>query len=182
MLVNYLVKFIKKVVTPFFFWFSCIYWFAEWLDEIFHYVKLEDNWITSQVQENDCVIVITHEPNWLLDWYWNDVTGKNVSHLIKDYLHGRCKLRIAGDLHHYMRHSFVPSEKPVYVEHLLVNGCGGAFLHPTHVFRNFNSFYGSSFKSNATYPSYDDSSRVSHSIFLSFSSTFKHIFCFFPCF
>ncbi|CAL9114718.1 unnamed protein product [Musa textilis] len=113
-----------------------------------------------KVQENDSVIVVTHEPNWLLDWYWNDVTGKNVSHLIKDYLHGRCKLRIAGDLHHYMRHSFVPSEKPVYVEHLLVNGCGGAFLHPTHVFRNFNSFYGSSFKSNATYPSYDDSSRI----------------------
>ncbi|XP_008811243.1 uncharacterized protein LOC103722455 [Phoenix dactylifera] len=113
-----------------------------------------------KVGDNDSVIVMTHEPNWLLDWYWNNNTGKNVSHLIHDYLKGRCKLRMAGDLHHYMRHSYVPSDKPAYVQHLLVNGCGGAFLHPTHVFRNFNKFYGNSYESKATYPSYDDSSRI----------------------
>ena len=39
-----------------------------------------------QVGENDSVIVVTHEPNWLLDWYWNETTGKNVSHLIQEYL------------------------------------------------------------------------------------------------
>lgn len=44
----------------------------------------------------DSVITLTHEPNWLLDWYWNDVSGKNFSHFICDYLKGRCKLRIAG--------------------------------------------------------------------------------------
>uniref|UniRef100_A0A1D1Y2F3 Salicylate O-methyltransferase n=1 Tax=Anthurium amnicola TaxID=1678845 RepID=A0A1D1Y2F3_9ARAE len=114
----------------------------------------------SKVGENDSVIVMTHEPNWLLDWYWNGSTGKNVSHLICDYLNGRCKLRMAGDLHHYMRHSVIPSEKPAHVQHLLVNGCGGAFLHPTHVFRNFNKFYGTSYECKATYPSYDDSSRI----------------------
>ncbi|KAJ0980805.1 hypothetical protein J5N97_009060 [Dioscorea zingiberensis] len=114
----------------------------------------------SKVGENDSVIIMTHEPNWLLDWYWNDVSGKNVSHLICEYLKGRCKLRLAGDLHHYMRHSFVPSDKPVHVQHLLVNGCGGAFLHPTHVFKNFNKFYGTSYESKAAYPSYDDSSRI----------------------
>ncbi|KAL5993029.1 hypothetical protein ACLOJK_013949 [Asimina triloba] len=113
-----------------------------------------------RVRENDSVIVMTHEPSWLLDWYWNDTTGKNVTHLICDYLKGRCKLRMAGDLHHYMRHSFVPSDKPVYVQHLLVNGCGGAFLHPTHVFRNFNKFYGTSYVNKAAYPSYEDSTRV----------------------
>lgn len=103
---------------------------------------------------------MTHEPNWLLDWYWEDVSGKNVTHLICDYLKGRCKLRMAGDLHHYMRHSYVQSEKPVYVQHLLVNGCGGAFLHPTHVFSNFNNLYGTSYESKASYPSFEDSSRV----------------------
>ncbi|KAG0469979.1 hypothetical protein HPP92_016679 [Vanilla planifolia] len=113
-----------------------------------------------EVQENDSIIVMTHEPTWLLDWYWNDNTGKNVSHLIRDYMRGRCKLRLAGDLHHYMRHSSVPSDKPVHVEHLLVNGCGGAFLHPTHVFRNFNKFQGNSYECKATYPSYEDSSRI----------------------
>lgn len=113
-----------------------------------------------KVGDDDCVIIMTHEPNWLLDWYWNDVSGKNVSHLICDYLKGRCKLRIAGDLHHYMRHSFVKSDGPVHVQHLLVNGCGGAFLHPTHVFGNFNKLYGTSFDCKAAYPSFEDSSRV----------------------
>eukprot|EP00268_Persea_americana_P021262 TRINITY_DN21220_c0_g1_i2.p1 TRINITY_DN21220_c0_g1~~TRINITY_DN21220_c0_g1_i2.p1 ORF type:complete len:644 (+),score=70.75 TRINITY_DN21220_c0_g1_i2:1445-3376(+) len=116
--------------------------------------------IKSKVREDDSVIVMTHEPSWLLDWYWNDVSGKNVSHLICDYLNGRCKLRMAGDLHHYMRHSFVPSDKPVYVQHLLVNGCGGAFLHPTHVFNNFKKFCGTSYENKAAYPSFEDSSRI----------------------
>ena len=103
---------------------------------------------------------MTHEPNWLLDWYWNNETGKNISHLICDYLKGRCKLRIAGDLHHYMRHSFVNSDGPVQVQHLLVNGCGGAFLHPTHAFSHFKKFHGASYESKAAYPSFEDSSRV----------------------
>lgn len=103
---------------------------------------------------------MTHEPNWILDWYWGSNTGKNVHHLIRNYLKGRCKLRMAGDLHNYMRHSVSSSDKPVAVHHLLVNGCGGAFLHPTHVFRNFNKFYGALYECKATYPSYDDSARV----------------------
>ncbi|KAL6316076.1 hypothetical protein AAG906_015583 [Vitis piasezkii] len=106
--------------------------------------------IKDKVGENDSVIIMTHEPNWLLDWYWNDVSGKNVSHLICDYLKGRCKLRMAGDLHHYMRHSSVSSDKPVYVH----------VLHPTHVFSNFNELYGASYKSEAAYPSFEDSSRI----------------------
>ncbi|XP_010529533.1 PREDICTED: uncharacterized protein LOC104806367 [Tarenaya hassleriana] len=116
--------------------------------------------VKDKVGENDAVIIITHEPNWLLDWYWNDVTGKNVRHLICDFLKERCKLRMAGDLHHYMRHSCTQSDRPVHVQHLLVNGCGGAFLHPTHVFRNFSKFYGSTYESKAAYPSVDDSSKI----------------------
>ncbi|KAJ8762281.1 hypothetical protein K2173_007438 [Erythroxylum novogranatense] len=116
--------------------------------------------IKQKVGENDSVIIVTHEPNWLHDWYWNDVSGKNVSHLICDYLRGRCKLRVAGDLHHYMRHSYVPSGGPVHVQHLLVNGCGGAFLHPTHVFSNFKRFHGTTYETKAAYPSLEDSSRI----------------------
>jgi hypothetical protein len=113
-----------------------------------------------QVGETDSVIVITHEPNWLLDWYWSDSSGTNVTYLIREYLKGRCRLRMAGDLHHYMRHSCIESKGSVHVQHLLVNGCGGAFLHPTHVFKNFNEFYGNKYETKAAYPSYDDSSRV----------------------
>uniref|UniRef100_A0A2P2J0K9 Uncharacterized protein MANES_05G171000 n=1 Tax=Rhizophora mucronata TaxID=61149 RepID=A0A2P2J0K9_RHIMU len=122
--------------------------------------KFFSDLINEKVGENDSVIIITHEPNWLLDWYWNDVSGKNVSYLICDYLKGRCKLRVAGDLHHYMRHSYVPSDGPVHVQHLLVNGCGGAFLHPTHIFNNFKSFYGATYETKAAYPSLEDSGRI----------------------
>ncbi|VAH30903.1 unnamed protein product [Triticum turgidum subsp. durum] len=114
----------------------------------------------NKVGENDSVIIVTHEPNWLLDWYWKETTGKNVSHLIQDYLNGRCKLRMAGDLHHFMRHSATPSDKPTFVEHLLVNGCGGAFLHPTHVFKNFERFSGTTYECKAAYPSYEESSGI----------------------
>ncbi|KAM0899386.1 hypothetical protein ACQ4PT_021269 [Festuca glaucescens] len=113
-----------------------------------------------KVGETDSVILITHEPNWLLDWYWSDRTGKNVTYLIREYLKGRCKLRMAGDLHHYMRHSCVESKEPVHVQHLLVNGCGGAFLHPTHVFENFKECYGNKYETKAAYPSYDESSKI----------------------
>ncbi|GAB4856600.1 hypothetical protein Ancab_014516 [Ancistrocladus abbreviatus] len=116
--------------------------------------------IKTKVGDHDSVIIMTHEPNWLLDWYWNGSSGKNIWHLIRDHLKGRCKLRLAGDLHHYMRHSYVPSDKPVYVQHLLVNGCGGAFLHPTHVFANFKKFYGAQYDMKAAYPTCEDSSRI----------------------
>ena len=106
------------------------------------------------------MIIITHEPSWLLDWYWSSDTGQNVRHLICDVLNYRCKLRMAGDLHHYMRHSCTQSDAPVHVQHLLVNGCGGAFLHPTHVFSKFSKYYGASYASKAAYPSFHDSSKV----------------------
>lgn len=67
---------------------------------------------------------------------------------------------MAGDLHHYMRHSSVKSDGPGHVQHLIVNGCGGAFLHPTHVFTKFKRFMGVSYECKAAYPSYEDSSRV----------------------
>ncbi|MFS7977668.1 hypothetical protein Hanom_Chr10g00906731 [Helianthus anomalus] len=88
--------------------------------------------------------------------YWIG-TGKNVTYLVKDHLKGRCRLRMAGDLHHYMRHSRVPTDS---IQHLLVNGCGGAFLHPTHVFRGFDKAYGTTYEMKAAYPEVEDSSRI----------------------
>uniref|UniRef100_A0A2N9HL02 Calcineurin-like phosphoesterase domain-containing protein n=1 Tax=Fagus sylvatica TaxID=28930 RepID=A0A2N9HL02_FAGSY len=103
------------------------------------------------VGKKDSVIVMTHQPDWLLDW---------------------CKLRIAGDIHHYMRHSIDKPDKPdpsqpkrknnepVYAQHLLVNGCGGAFAHPTHVFRDFSKSHGVSYKCKEAYPSFKESRRL----------------------
>ncbi len=108
---------------------------------------------------------MTHQPDWLLDWYEKngDSSSKNnVSKLIGETLKERCKLRIAGDIHHYMHHEIVRSDgsKSVYAEHLLVNGCGGAFAHPTHVFRDFSESHGASYKFRAAYPSFEMSSKV----------------------
>ncbi|KAJ3670232.1 hypothetical protein LUZ60_010556 [Juncus effusus] len=117
----------------------------------------------NKIKEEDSVIVITHEPNWLLDWYWKEKTGTNISHLINDYLKGKCRLRMAGDIHHYMRHTAVNNASeagPTCIQHLMVNGCGGAFLHPTHVFKNFGMFNGTKYECKAAYPSYHDSSRI----------------------
>ena len=124
------------------------------------------------------MIIITHEPSWLLDWYWSSDTGKNVRHLICDVLKHRCKLRMAGDLHHYMRHSCAQSDGPAHVQHLLVNGCGGAFLHPTHVFSKFSKFYGSSYVSKAAYPSFHDSSKVKVSFSSLLSLTYLPVYAF----
>jgi len=103
---------------------------------------------------------MTHEPNWLLDWYWGSSTGRNVSHLISEHLKGRCRLRLAGDLHHYMRHSMTSRTKGHPIDHLLVNGQGGAFLHPTHIFANFQEYQGGKYEKMVAYPTMQDSKRV----------------------
>ncbi|KAL4649731.1 hypothetical protein ACB092_01G035800 [Castanea dentata] len=133
------------------------------------------------VRRTNSVIIMTHQPDWLLDWYENgdsrkdtsdyQSNGNNVSDLICNILKERCKLRIAGDIHHYMHHSVVRSDKldnsqpkrknePIYPQHLLVNGCGGAFAHPTHVFSNFKESHGVSYKCKHPYPPYEISRRL----------------------
>lgn len=44
---------------------------------------------------------------------------------------GRVSMRLAGDLHHYMRYE--PQES-LDEPSLVTSGGGGAFLHPTHTF------------------------------------------------
>ena len=119
---------------------------------------------------------MTHKPDWLVDWYENGDSrnnvsddsdyqskGKNVTDLIRKILEERCKLQIAGDIHHYMHHAAVPqpngnNNEPI--KHLLVNGCGGAFTHPTHVFRGFRESRGVSYECKVAYPSFKKSTRV----------------------
>lgn len=59
-----------------------------------------------KVEKKDSVIIMTHQPDWLVDWYENDNSkknvidhqskGKNVSDLLYNLLKEKCKLRIAG--------------------------------------------------------------------------------------
>lgn len=98
---------------------------------------------------------MTHEPIWMEDWITcsPDSTAPNLKELIRDHLKGRARLYLAGtsnptllnlhqilgDLHFYMRHSLTrldpeQERKLLDPDHLIVQGTGGAFLHPTHVF------------------------------------------------
>lgn len=54
---------------------------------------------------NDQAILLTHQPTWLLDWYWGKRLAPNLQQLIRRHLRGRARMHIAGDLHFYMRHS-----------------------------------------------------------------------------
>lgn len=57
----------------------------------------------------DRVVVVTHCPSWLTDWFWgvDKQAHKLLRQLINGPLRGRVKLRLAGDLHFYMRHEFL---------------------------------------------------------------------------
>jgi len=104
------------------------------------------------------VIVITHDPNWVLDAHrlaslptgtsseekQRDRTGKHLEYLMNTSLRGKVRLRLAGDIHNYQRHIPAPWAAAVTSNRspatraagmppvLIVSGGGGAFLHPTH--------------------------------------------------
>ncbi|KAE8892553.1 hypothetical protein PF006_g5056 [Phytophthora fragariae] len=64
--------------------------------------------VQSQMGPNDAVIVLTHEPRWLLDVYEDRSNlDAKLSYLIENVLKGRCAVRLAGDIHNYTRHSLV---------------------------------------------------------------------------
>ena len=84
--------------------------------------------IDEQIQDDHRVVVLTHRPQWVMDPYSGITTG-DLFHQILDRLgQDRIAMRLAGDLHHYMRFGSSGSVPP-----LVTSGGGGAFLHPTHV-------------------------------------------------
>ena len=60
------------------------------------------------MRPEDKVIIVTHCPPWLIDWFFgvDKRAHKLLRQLINGPLRGRVKLRLAGDLHFYMRHEF----------------------------------------------------------------------------
>lgn len=73
----------------------------------------------TQMGDDDQVILVTHEPRWLLDVYeQRDKSEEKLSFLVNSVLKGRVALRLAGDIHNYTRHSLkkpepeAPAPKP----------------------------------------------------------------------
>ncbi|DAZ93441.1 TPA: hypothetical protein N0F65_003138 [Lagenidium giganteum] len=64
--------------------------------------------VESRMGPDDAVIIVTHEPRWLLDVYEStDKSEEKLSYLIKNILKDRVAVRLAGDIHNYTRHSLV---------------------------------------------------------------------------
>lgn len=87
--------------------------------------------IASEIPADGKVILCTPEPYWLAaDVHANKILGAHslLDMLVEEKLGDRVRLFIAGDLHHYRRHS--DEHK---LSHKITCGMGGAFLHPTHV-------------------------------------------------
>ncbi|OQR90250.1 hypothetical protein THRCLA_09395, partial [Thraustotheca clavata] len=63
----------------------------------------------NHVKDTDRVIVVTHEPNWILDQYEHQRTEEKLQYLMTKVLAGRVVLRLAGDIHNYTRHSLLES-------------------------------------------------------------------------
>lgn len=57
---------------------------------------------------NDAAVVVSHAPQWLINWFWGRHEGKNLRQLLRGPLRGRARVHLCGDLHFYMRHSFKP--------------------------------------------------------------------------
>jgi hypothetical protein len=62
---------------------------------------------------DDAVIVVNHEPHWVIDFDLrrqdDELSEQNIGELMQTHLKGKVRLRLAGDLHHYTRH--VPVRK-----------------------------------------------------------------------
>jgi hypothetical protein len=85
------------------------------------------------IQPGDKVILCTAEPDWI---YGNIYDARSNLSVLETRLHedkgATIVLQLAGDLHHYRRHTLVDDAGKKGDVHLVTAGGGGAFLHPTH--------------------------------------------------
>ena len=101
--------------------------------------------IDERIAKDDRVIVLSHRPQWVSDPYSGKSTGDLFHQIIEKIGNNRLAMRLAGDLHHYMRFDG-PGLAP-----LVTSGGGGAFLHPTHTLdASLVSHYFASLKRNLT--------------------------------
>jgi len=117
------------------------------------------------LKPSDAVIIVNHEPHWVTRQS-DSKHERHVQELMDTYLSGKVRIRLAGDLHHYTRHTPVQSIQnstrsrsrsvswdgcndrfmsttAVEENHpeLIVSGGGGAFCHGTRELLDKSSFY-----------------------------------------
>lgn len=85
--------------------------------------------IAAKMTERSRIILCNAEPHWIYDKKYPEVdreVGSHLRFLEEQVFNHKIAVFLAGDLHHYRRHS---DERD---HHKIVAGGGGAFLHPTH--------------------------------------------------
>jgi hypothetical protein len=94
------------------------------LDEVQYKFFCED--VLPTIGEGDRVILCIPEPTWQARWENVPPQLNSLLTALREQIGDRLRIAIAGDFHHYQRHS---SGKGT---HLVTCGTAGAFLHPTH--------------------------------------------------
>jgi len=86
--------------------------------------------IAAMMTDLSRIILCNAEPHWIYAAKYADLAQEyaenNLSFLEDKVLSRKVSVFLAGDLHHYRRHS------DGFEHHKIVAGGGGAFLHPTH--------------------------------------------------
>ena len=49
---------------------------------------------------DDQVILVTHQPRWLMDWFWEEAATHNLRQLVRGHLRGRARVHLAGKSSH----------------------------------------------------------------------------------
>ncbi len=88
--------------------------------------------VARDILPEDRIILCTAEPHWVYEQEFKGsekfTQGTDNLRFLEETIFGnRVKVFLAGDLHHYRRHSL-----PDGSIHKITAGGGGAFLHPTH--------------------------------------------------
>ncbi len=93
-------------------------------------VKFFSEVVRPKMAENDRIILCVAEPHWIYTHIYGEIdtayNESNLKFLENNVFDREISIFIAGDLHHYRRHT-----SPQGVQKITAGG-GGAFLHPTH--------------------------------------------------
>ena len=46
---------------------------------------------------DDAAILVTHQPRWLMDWFWEEAACHNLRQLVRAHLRGRARVHLAGE-------------------------------------------------------------------------------------
>ena len=49
-----------------------------------------------RMAKDDQAILVTHQPRWLSDWFWDETACHNLRQLVRGHLRGRARVHLAG--------------------------------------------------------------------------------------